>query len=87
MANHKQSKKRVRQTITKAARNRHFRTTMRTYVKRVRAALLTGDGSAAKEGLGIAVKTLDKAVTKGILHRKTASRTISRLTVAVKKLD
>ena len=86
MANHMQAKKRARQTIKRAARNQHIRTTLRTCVKRVRARIAENNGEGAKEALGKAVKQIDKSVTKGILHRRTASRMISRLTIAVNKL-
>lgn len=86
MANHLQTKKRIRQTVRRAARNRNFRTAMRTYVKRVRAFVDSGEADSAREALGLAVRHLDKAVTKGLLHRKTASRAISRLTRAVHKI-
>jgi small subunit ribosomal protein S20 len=86
LANHLQAKKRARQTIKRAVRNKHFRTTMRTCVKRVREKIEQSNASEAKEALTLAVKQLDKSVTKGILHRRTASRLISRLTVAVSKI-
>ena len=86
MANHIQAKKRARQTIKKTARNRHIRTTMRTCVKQLREKIAQGNGDEAKEALKAAVKQLDKSVTKGILHRRTASRLISRLTVAISKI-
>lgn len=83
MANHPQAKKRNRQTIKRTARNRHFRTTVRTLVRRVRAAVAAGEAGPAQEALRLAIKQLDRSVTKGVLKRKTASRTISRLTIAV----
>lgn len=86
MANHLQAKKRARQTIKRAVRNRHIRTTMRTCVKQVRENIEQNNASEAKDALQLAIKQLDKSVTKGILHRRTASRMISRLTVAVNKL-
>ena len=87
VANHKQAKKRTRQRKTRTARNRVVRSEMRTYVKRLRSLIAGKDGSGAKELLGTAVKHLDKSVTKGILHRRNASRTISRLVTAVNKLS
>ena len=87
MANHPQSKKRNRQSIKITARNRHVRTSVRTFVKRVRTAVTAGEQAPALEALRLATRQLDRAVTKGILKRKTASRTISRLTVAVNKLS
>ena len=86
MANHPQAKKRNRQTIKITARNKHVRTTVRTHMKRVRLAIESGDKAPATEALKLATKQLDRAVTKGVLKRKTASRTISRLTLAVNKL-
>ena len=86
LANHMQAKKRARQITKRAARNQHIRATLRTYVKRVRSTIADANGDAAKEALKVAVKQIDKSVTKGILHRRTASRMISRLTVAVNKL-
>ena len=87
MANHPQAKKRNRQRIKRTLRNKHFRSTVRTCVKRVRAALVEGDAAKAGEALGAAAKHLDRAVTKGIMMRRTASRTISRLTLAVNRLS
>ncbi len=86
MANHLQAKKRNRQRIKRTARNRHIRTTMRTSVRQVRTLIEKGESGPATEALNVAVKQLDKAVTKGILRRGTASRTISRLTIAVNKV-
>jgi small subunit ribosomal protein S20 len=87
VANHPQAKKRTRQRIKRTLRNRHIRATMRGALKTVRAAVDGGELAAAQEALKVAVKQLDRAVTKGVLHRRTASRTISRLTLAVNKLQ
>ena len=87
MANHPQAKKRTRQRIKRTLRNRHFRATMRGALKKVRTAVDGGELATAQEALKVAVKQLDRAVTKGIMHRRTASRTISRLTLAVNKLQ
>jgi len=86
VANHPQAKKRARQRIKITARNRHVRSTVRSFVKSVAAAIEAGDKDKAKAALGEAVRQLDKAVTKGVVPRKTASREISRLTVAVAKI-
>ena len=83
MANHKSALKRVRQTVKRRLRNRHVLTTMRTYIKRVRAASEAGSADDAQEALKLAVKALDRAATKGVIHRRQASRKISRLTKAV----
>ena len=87
MANHASAKKRVRQTIKRTARNRHIRTTVRSSVKRVRAAIQAGDAGAAKKALVEAVSQIDGAVSKGLYHRKTGSRYISRLTHQVNSLQ
>jgi len=87
VANHASAKKRARQTIKRTARNRDIRTNVRTYVKRVRAAVAAGDANGAKKALVDAISKIDTAVSKGIYHRKTGSRHISRLTHQVKTLD
>jgi small subunit ribosomal protein S20 len=87
VANHPQAKKRNRQRIKRTIRNRHIRTTLRTSVKKVRTLIGEGDAAGAKEALGKAIRYLDTAVTKGVMHKCTSSRTISRLTVAVNKLS
>jgi small subunit ribosomal protein S20 len=86
LANHASAKKRVRQTIKRTSHNRHIRTNVRTCVKRVRAAIETGDAAAAKKALIEAVSRIDGAVSKGIYHRKTGSRYITRLTHQVNTL-
>lgn len=86
MANHASAKKRVRQTVKRTARNRQVRTYVRTCVKRVRAAVEAGDSASAKKALIQAAARIDGAVSKGIFHRKTGSRYISRLTRQVNAL-
>ena len=86
MANHPQAKKRNRQRIKRTARNRHFRTKVRTLVKKVKGAVEAGEAGPAQEALKDAIRHLDRSVTKGVLKRKTASRAISRLTVAVNRI-
>ncbi len=85
MANHKQAEKRNRQRIKRRARNLMHLSSMRTYIKRVRKALATGDVEAAKAGLPTALKAIGKASSKGVIHDKTASRYASRLTLAVNR--
>ncbi len=87
MANHASAKKRARQTIKRTARNRHVRTTVRSQVKRVRSAIEAGDQAGAKKALVAAISEIDGAVSKGIYHRKTGSRYISRLTHQVNALE
>ena len=86
VANHASAKKRARQTIKRTARNRNIRTHVRTCVKRVHAAVAAGDANGARKALVEAVSKIDAAVLKGIYHRKTGSRHISRLTHQVNTL-
>ncbi len=85
MANHKSSEKRNRQAPKRRARNLLHLSTMRTYMKRLRAALGKGDVAAAEEALPKALHAVAKAASKGVIHRNTASRYFSRLTTAVAK--
>lgn len=86
MANHPSAEKRNRQRIVKTARNRAITSTVRTLVKRVRTALHAKDTAGASTALKAATVALDKAATKGAVHVKAASRTISRLSAQVHSL-
>lgn len=83
MANHKSAEKRNRQRLKRRERNLLHLSTMRTYIKRVRKALAAEDLDAAKTSLPLAIQAIDKARSKGVIHINTASRYISRLTVAM----
>jgi small subunit ribosomal protein S20 len=86
VANHPSAEKRNRQRIKRTLRNRGVSSAVRTIVKRVRTAIEAKDKAAAKETLKLAITALDKAATKGVLHSKAASRTVSRLSAQVHKL-
>lgn len=86
MANHKSAEKRNRQNAVRNARNTHIRSSMRTYVKQVRQAVAEGNNEAAIVALSKAVPCIDKAATKGVIHKATASRKISRLNKLVNSL-
>jgi small subunit ribosomal protein S20 len=86
VANHASAEKRNRQRITRTARNKARTSAVRTFVKKVRAAITAKDGTAATEALRTAISELDRAAVKGVIHRSTASRTIGRLSAAVAKL-
>jgi small subunit ribosomal protein S20 len=86
VANVASAEKRNRQRIKRRARNLFHLTTMRSYVKRVRTAIDAKDAAKAKTALTEAVKIIDKAAQKGVIDRKTASRKISRLTLAVQRV-
>ena len=79
MANVASAEKRNRQRIKRRARNQFHLSTMRTYVKRVRTALESKDGKLA-DVLKAAIAVIDKAASKGVIDKKTASSKISRLT-------
>jgi small subunit ribosomal protein S20 len=86
MANHKSAAKRDRQRIVRAARNRSIRSNVRHALKAARLAISEGDVSKALEPVQRASVILARAVTQGVLHKKTASRTISRVQSAFAKL-
>lgn len=86
MANHKSAAKRDRQRIVRAARNRSIRTSVRTALKVARTAIAEGDAAKAQEPVMRASVAVARAVTQGILHKKTAARTISRVQSAYAKL-
>lgn len=86
MANHPSAEKRNRQRIKRTAKNRAVKSSVRTIVKKVRVALQTKDKSAAELALKTAIVALDKAASKGVFHKKNASRKISRLSAQVHKL-
>lgn len=86
MANHASAEKRNRQRITRTVRNKARKSAVRSFVKKVRAAIAAKDTAGASTALKAAVEQLDKAATKGAIHSKAASRTIGRLSAAVAKL-
>lgn len=86
MANIKSAEKQNRQRAKRQARNTAQKTAMRTAVKRVRAAIGAKNVKAAKDALPAAIKAVDRAASKGVIKPGTASRSISRLTVAVQSL-
>lgn len=86
MANIKSAKKRILVTRTRTARNKAIKSKVKTYIKKVDAAIAANDKTAANEALKTAVSEINKAASKGIFHKNTASRKISRLTLAVNKI-
>lgn len=83
MANIKSAKKRILVNQTKAARNKAIRSKVKTAIKKVDAAIAAGDKAAASASLVAAVSEIDKATTKGVYHKNTSSRKVSRLSKAV----
>lgn len=86
MANHKSALKRIRQNEARNLRNRHHRSTLKTFIKKVREAVARNDRDEARTALAQAIPVIDKAATKGIIHKANASRNISRLTRLVNTL-
>lgn len=87
MANHVSALKRARQSEKRRLRNRMQKGAMRTAIKQVNAAVDADDKEAANTALKSAVPLLDRAGKKGTIHRKTASRSVSRLVARVKALS
>ena len=86
MANIKSAKKRILVTEKKNARNKAAKSKVKTFVKKVEAAVEANDKAAAQAALVEAISVIDKATKKGIYHKNTSARKISRLTKAVNKL-
>ena len=83
MANIKSAKKRIDVIETKTLRNKMIKSKVKTLVKKVEAAVAANDKAAASAALTDAVTEIDKATAKGIFHKNTAARKVSRLTKAV----
>ena len=84
MANHKSAKKRIRRNANRAEINKSRISRIRTFIKRVETALSSGDKEAAQVALKEAQPELMRGVSKGVLHKNTASRKMSRLSARVK---
>ena len=86
MANIKSAKKRILVNETKAARNKAIKSKVKTAVKKVEAAVAAKDAETAKTALRAAIVEISKAGTKGVYHKKTVSRKMSRLSKAVSSI-
>ena len=87
MANHKSAEKRARQTERRTAVNRARTSRIKTFVKKVETAIASGDKNAAADALRQAQPELQRGVTKGVVHKNTASRKLSRLSARIKALS
>ncbi len=83
MANHKSAMKRDRQSKIRRMRNRVNKSKMKTVVRQVEEALVAGSEDQARAALQVAIPVISKTAVKGSIHKKTASRKISRLTKRV----
>ncbi len=86
MANTPQAKKRARQNDKARAHNASLRSMARTYLKKVVAAIATGDAAAAKAAYELAIPVIDRIADKGIIHKNKAARHKSRLNAQIKAL-
>ena len=86
MANTKSAKKAARQTERRTAVNKTRRSRMRSSVRKVEEAIASGDASVAADALQNAVPIVMRAAQRGVIHKNTASRKVSRLTARVKAL-
>lgn len=87
MANSPQSKKRARQNERRFEVNKARRSRIRTFLRKVEEAIASGNAESAKAALLAAQPELDRGVSKGVLHKNTVARKMSRLTARVKTLS
>jgi small subunit ribosomal protein S20 len=87
MANHKSAEKRIRSNERKREVNRARVSRIRTHIKQVETAIASGDKSAAETALKAAQPEIHRGVSKGVLHRNTAARKISRMVHRISALS
>lgn len=86
MPNIKSAKKRVKVTESKTMQNKMLKSALKTCMKKYEAALASSDKTSAEETYKVAVKKIDQAVAKGLLHKNNAARKKSQYTVKLNKL-
>ena len=86
MATHRSAEKRHRQTLRRTAVNGARQSRLRTFVKKVEAAIASGDKEAARAAYALAGPEMQRSVSKGIVHRNTVARKLSRLSARIKAL-
>jgi small subunit ribosomal protein S20 len=86
MANTRSAKKMIRKIVRRTEENRTRRSRMRTYIRKVEEAIATGDSAAASQALKDAQPEIMRCVSKGVMHKNTASRKVSRLASRVNAL-
>ena len=87
MANHKSAEKRNRQAQIRRLRNRAIRSRMKTAIRNLNTAIADGNAEEAKTSLAAAIPVIAKTASKGTIHKKNASRKISRLTKRVNQME
>lgn len=86
MADHASARKRIRRNARRADINGARRSRIRTFIKKIELALTAGDAKTAEEALKNAQPEIQRGVAKGILHKNTAARKISRLSAHIKRI-
>jgi small subunit ribosomal protein S20 len=86
MANTKSAKKAARQMVRRTEVNKNRRSAVKTTVRKVEEAIASGDKNAAAAALKAAQPSLARTAQKGVMHKKTASRKVSRLSARVKAM-
>jgi small subunit ribosomal protein S20 len=86
VANHKSAEKRNRQSQVRRLRNKSNRSRMKTAIRKIDEAVIAGSADEAREALKEAIPVIAKTASKGTIHKKTASRKISRLTKRVNQM-
>lgn len=86
MPHHKSAEKRLRQTDKRTAVNRARMSRVRSFVKKVETAISSGDKAAAETAFQVAQPELHRATTKGVMHRNTVARKLSRLSARINAL-
>lgn len=84
MANHKSAEKRIRTNAKKAADNKNRKSKIKTLVKKIETALLAGNAKEAEAALRAATPEIMRGAAKGVMHKKTAARKLSRLSNKIK---
>jgi len=87
MANIKSAKKRILVTRTKTEKNKSIKSSVKTAIKKVYAAIEAGDKAAATAALAAATSEMESAASKGVYHKNTVARKVSRMALAVNKMN
>ncbi len=87
MANIKSAKKRIQVTKTRTARNKSIRSSVKTSIKKVEAAVKSGDKAAAQEALRNSISTISKATSKGVYHKNNCANKVSRISKLVNNME
>ena len=87
MAHSKSARKRIRQTERRTIMNRARKSRIRTYLRKVEEAITAGDKAAAATAFKVAMPEMHRGVNKGVMHRNTVARSLSRLSARIKALQ